>query len=332
MNELCTAALADTALVVAPPAVANGSVSLRNATVWQRLAHVGGTPQSADSPERSDDGARHADGVGGIVGGAPQASASSFLQLEFQEEQLEWSALTTYGAAPAPRGGHCVHVSGEEMFVFGGCTFPNPRCFNDVHVLNLASNTWAHVRAEGNAPHPASRVACGSAGLDLVVFGGYAGTYTSAAYVFNVESSSWRYRQTLPPDPSPAPQAGPCSSASSALSLRAEPVGDAPRGRQGASLTRRAGSFILFGGADDVQPYNDVHVLSIDVSSWSTPRVRCAPVRRRHAADPNPAPPSSPPPPLTLADPSGPRPSDFDGPSPAPPAGPQSAFDIGRPK
>ena len=84
----------------------------------------------------------------------------------------------------------------------------------------------------------------------MVVYGGYSGSYSSAVYHFNVESSSWR---------------------------RAEPVGEAPRGRQGATLTRRAGSFILFGGADDVQPYNDVHVLSLDGKSWMTPKVGCAP-------------------------------------------------------
>ena len=63
------------------------------------------------------------------------------------------------------------------MYVFGGCTLPNPRCFNDVHALNLVANTWSLVRAEGNAPHPASRVACGSAGLEMVVYGGYSGSY-----------------------------------------------------------------------------------------------------------------------------------------------------------
>ena len=114
----------------------------------------------------------------------------------------------------------------------------------------MDSLTWSKVAAAGTAPHPLSRVACASLGVSLAVFGGYAGTYSNAVHVLDVEQRTWR---------------------------RARPAGNLPKPRQGASLTRSASSLILFGGADDVMAYNDVHVLTFDDPSWVSPPSRCAP-------------------------------------------------------
>lgn len=116
--------------------------------------------------------------------------------------------------------------------------------------LHLGTMSWERVVTGGTAPHPAAHVACASAGRELVVFGGYAGSYANTAHFFNAERRMW---------------------------TRAEPAGTPPKGRQGASLTRVAGALYLVGGSDDVQSYNDVHVLQSDGSSWRTPDVRCAP-------------------------------------------------------
>lgn len=108
-------------------------------------------------------------------------------------------------------------------------------------------------------------MACASVGPDLITFGGYSGSYTSKAYIFQSETLSWRH---------------------------VEPAGEAPRARQGATITRWSHALILFGGADDVQLYNDVHVLSLkDQMLWTAPKVKCAPTacvlpvaREGHAA------------------------------------------------
>ena len=179
----------------------------------------------------------------------PAATGPSFL--EFQEEQAEWSAPVTHGTPPAPRGGHCAHFSLQTLYIFGGCTVgPRSRCYNDVSSLDTRSLTWSRVHASGSAPHPAARVACASAGSNLAVFGGYAGTYLNAVHFFDSEMKIW---------------------------TRAQPAGAPPKGRQGATLTRVSNNYILVGGADDAVHYNDVHVLSLDGKSWTSPPARCAP-------------------------------------------------------
>ena len=41
----------------------------------------------------------------------PVAAPTPVSFLEFQEEQAEWTVPTTHGTPPAPRGGHCTHLS-----------------------------------------------------------------------------------------------------------------------------------------------------------------------------------------------------------------------------
>lgn len=71
----------------------------------------------------------------------PVSGRASFIHVDFQEEQLEWNVLATYGPKPAPRGGHCLHVVQDAVYMYGGCTLPNERCFNDMFSLNLVSST-----------------------------------------------------------------------------------------------------------------------------------------------------------------------------------------------
>ena len=171
--------------------------------------------------------------------------------LEIQEEQAEWEAPAIHGTPPAPRGGHCAHLQRETLYIFGGCSVgTRARCYNDVHALDTRSLTWSSVPAAGTPPHPASRIACASAGAALAVFGGYAGTYSNAVHLLDAERRTW---------------------------TRAQPAGTAPHARAGASFTRSANSLILFGGADDVMAYNDVHVLSANGEAWHAPPARCAP-------------------------------------------------------
>ncbi|KOO29704.1 tenascin isoform 2 [Chrysochromulina tobinii] len=177
----------------------------------------------------------------------------SFIQqLEFQEEQAEWSVFPSTGTPPSPRGGHCSHLVLQTLYIFGGCAAgTRSKCLNDMHALDLSSGAWSRVATSGSAPHPASNVACASNGPVLAVFGGYAGTYTSKVHLFDATTRVW----TL-----------------------AMPAGVAPKPRQGATLTRFAGGFVLFGGTDDATPFNDVHVLASDAKQWTDPKARCVPM------------------------------------------------------
>ena len=185
-----------------------------------------------------------------LLGGNLTRSVS-FLQLELQEEQADWSALITSGTPPSPRGGHCAHLVLSTLYIYGGCAAgPRVRCHNDVHALDIERSFWSRVPTSGSAPHPASQVACASNGPTLAVFGGYAGSYSSAVHLFDATTHTWRL---------------------------ATPAGAPPKPRQGATLTRFAGGFVLFGGSDDVAPYNDVHILSTSANEWRKPNARCAP-------------------------------------------------------
>ena len=184
--------------------------------------------------------------------GNHSAPLSFIQQLEFQEEQAEWSVFPSTGTPPSPRGGHCSHLVLQTLYIFGGCAAgTRSKCLNDMHALDLSSGAWSRVATSGSAPHPASNVACASNGPVLAVFGGYAGTYTSKVHLFDATTRVW----TL-----------------------AMPAGVAPKPRQGATLTRFAGGFVLFGGTDDATPFNDVHVLASDAKQWTDPKARCVPM------------------------------------------------------
>ena len=70
----------------------------------------------------------------------PVSSRPQLLLAAPAEEQLEWTTVITYGDRPPPRGGHCAHVSAEAMYIYGGCTTPNPQCFNDLYSLNVGTH------------------------------------------------------------------------------------------------------------------------------------------------------------------------------------------------
>ena len=169
---------------------------------------------------------------------------------EFQEEQGDLTIHRTSGVQLPPRGGHCAFLVQQQLYVYGGCALPGPHCYNDVHALSTSTMSWERVAVQNLPPHPAAGIACAASGPNLAVVGGYTGSYAGAApaSVFDADSLSWH---------------------------RLDPAGDAPKARQGATLTPiAAGMSLLFGGADDKQHFNDVHVLEYHVGGSATERWR----------------------------------------------------------
>ena len=169
---------------------------------------------------------------------------------EFQEEQGNLTIHRTSGVQLPPRGGHCAFLVQQQLYVYGGCALPGPHCYNDVHALSTSTMSWERVAVQNLPPHPAAGIACAASGPNLAVVGGYTGSYAGAApaSVFDADSLSWH---------------------------RLDPAGDAPKARQGATLTPiAAGMSLLFGGADDKQHFNDVHVLEYHVGGSATERWR----------------------------------------------------------
>ena len=171
--------------------------------------------------------------------------------LDFQEEQVEWVKPEVTGAVPEPREGHCAHLVQQSLYIYGGSTH-TPMDLHDMHVLDLGNMNWASIDtcaandATCYVPPKASRIACSSSGAELYTFGGYRGEYMNTVAIFDAETLAWR---------------------------AANPAGEKPHGRQGASLTRMGDRFVMFGGATDWGTFNDVYLLERDGSAWIKPDV-----------------------------------------------------------
>jgi N-acetylneuraminic acid mutarotase len=95
--------------------------------------------------------------------------------------------LTTYGNAPAPRGGHTATFVGKKLFVFGGSAYsakglapggresPLTIVKSDLHVLDLATMTWSIPAAQGVQPPPRYAHTATLMGNKVIVFGGFNG-------------------------------------------------------------------------------------------------------------------------------------------------------------
>jgi hypothetical protein len=95
--------------------------------------------------------------------------------------------LTTYGNAPAPRGGHTATFVGKKLFVFGGSSYsaktitsggrdaPLSIVKSDLHVLDLPSMTWSIPSIQGTQPPARYAHTATLMGNKLIVFGGFNG-------------------------------------------------------------------------------------------------------------------------------------------------------------
>ena len=52
-------------------------------------------------------------------------------------ETMEWLKMSTTGTPPSARGYHTSVLTDSRLFVFGG--YDNERCFDEMHVLDLAT-------------------------------------------------------------------------------------------------------------------------------------------------------------------------------------------------
>ena len=137
----------------------------------------------------------------------------------FDPSRSRWSPLPTTGPAPPARGGHvAVRLGGgapSTILVWGGApsegAAARPRggqqhsgqsAPTDIHLLDLASLTWASLSPGGPAPLPRSGAAGAViAGRFLVLFGGADpdGSLSAAVDVLDVQAWEWLPRAALLP-------------------------------------------------------------------------------------------------------------------------------------
>ena len=55
-------------------------------------------------------------------------------------DTMEWLKMSTTGSPPSARGYHSAVLTDSRLFVFGG--YDNERCFDEIHILDLATLSY----------------------------------------------------------------------------------------------------------------------------------------------------------------------------------------------
>jgi Galactose oxidase, central domain len=101
---------------------------------------------------------------------------------------LEWIPILAQGDTPTKRRGHSIISIDEMLIVFGGC-YLDEKCFNDVHIFELKSNTWKEQKTRGNKPKERAGHTATLFGSKMYVFaGGGKDGYLNDLYVLDIET------------------------------------------------------------------------------------------------------------------------------------------------
>lgn len=68
-------------------------------------------------------------------------------------ERLAWHKMPCTGQIPEPRYGHCAHIFGSRMFIFGG-KGADGSIFKDIFFLDLVEWIWVPVNPISRGPSP----------------------------------------------------------------------------------------------------------------------------------------------------------------------------------
>jgi hypothetical protein len=203
-----------------------------------------------------------------MFGGRTRSGATGPYELfadvwTFDFATASWSALTTTGETPSPRFNASIVVSGDTLYVFGGSTSPDALNFapsDELFALDLTTNVWSLVDADGTAPSPRlfHAMAADTSGTSLFVFGGgdeqaFTGPFFADAYRFDLAAGTW-----------------------SAIEASLEAVADPGRIKLGllARPTESGSALYFVGGHDDgvLGNRNDVAALDPGADAWRLAR------------------------------------------------------------
>jgi len=121
---------------------------------------------------------------GGWGAGAPLASGAQYDPLTEQ-----WAAMSSTGA-PAARAGHTLVWSGSRMLVWGGYGATYETLIAGGARYDPVANAWSSVTATGQ-PTPRRNHSAVWTGSEMVVWGGYDGSYTSTGGRYNPVTNTW---------------------------------------------------------------------------------------------------------------------------------------------
>ena len=174
-----------------------------------------------------------------IVWGGYDENTSTSLSVVHCHQSGEWTKRETGGDIPCEAYEATAEVIHDAMFVLGA--FPGP-----VHSLDLNSWTWTRISPGGDPPEGYTWNMTSWVYRDKIFcFGGehsYRDEQTNQLICYNTNSNTWEW-----------PDQG----------------GDIPSPRVGHAATISGDTAFVFGGVgEDVQKYNDLHILDMLTMRW----------------------------------------------------------------
>lgn len=109
-----------------------------------------------------------------------------------------WTKLSTNGQTISPRFGSRATIIENTLFIFGGSC--EPIFYNDLYAVDLSTGNVIKVDTNGEIPSPRSSAifASSSDGKEIIVFGGYDGSWPSELYSLDTETLKWTsYQQDI---------------------------------------------------------------------------------------------------------------------------------------
>ncbi|CAK0875638.1 unnamed protein product [Prorocentrum cordatum] len=163
-----------------------------------------------------------------------------------------WMELQTKGC-PGPRAAHSCDVIDGRLYVFGG--WNGKRALNDLHMLDVASNSWTEVHPNGQAPSARNNHTTAVVDLRLVVHGGHDGNkWVADMHILDTGGSTGAGGVQEGPTWHKAPTSG-----------------APPSARACHTLTRLAHKLYMFGGYDGAKCFNDMDIIDLETMTWMQP-------------------------------------------------------------
>jgi hypothetical protein len=106
----------------------------------------------------------------------------------FSYQPFVWTPFTVQQTGPSARRGHSAVLADTYMIIFGGC-YMESTCYNDVHFLDLRTQSWIAFPATGEVPSARQGHSAVLYGSVMWVYGGSSsGGYSNELFSLNLES------------------------------------------------------------------------------------------------------------------------------------------------
>lgn len=109
-----------------------------------------------------------------------------------------WTKLSTNGQAISPRSGSRATVIGNTLFIFGGSH--EPIFYNDLYSVDLSTGLVNLIQTNGTPPSPRTSTIFSSSsdGQEIILWGGYDGSWPSELYILDLNTFTWSsYQQDI---------------------------------------------------------------------------------------------------------------------------------------